>query len=143
MTRSLKQHRDDIESYLKTFHKCLWGRLKHSISVKNNEKLSESIVSFYFGGKERVKYLRAFFRYLIDQGVAIYVVTNNIGCEQFHGLLRDILRRVFQTNKFKILCGMHHKGDKALAIAHEPTLKKICTYKLKKSKTKKSKTKRN
>lgn len=134
---SMKDYMKRIEKKVLDYAKCLkkkfYGKTR---TLKKQAEFIESIISYYAGGKERLKYLRKLFTFLREQGVAIFVVTNNSKCVENKGFVKDFLHQFFQSKDIKLICAKEYNYSKAEAISHQSKLKRVCTYKQKKSKKK-------
>jgi hypothetical protein len=85
----------------------------------------EGFVEYYMGGIDRLTYLRDLFRSLFENGVSMFILTNNTGCATTTGF-EQVCRHLFQPYPIHIICGQLWDFDKYTAAAD--VFPSVCSY---------------
>lgn len=102
-----------------------------SFFEENKDRLTmEGFLEFHMGGKERLKMLRDLFFFLNDQGVAMFVLTNNGQCG-LNPLFQTLNEQLFDPYNVSIICGRakNYRGKKQKAAAD--VLPSVCRLSVK------------
>jgi hypothetical protein len=85
----------------------------------------EGFVEYYMGGLERLQRLRDLFKFLNENQVQMYILTNNTGCSVEKGsLFEQVGTQIFSPYPVEIICGKQWKYDKRNAAAD--SLSSVC-----------------
>ena len=79
----------------------------------------EPFIEYHLGGKQRVAMLRDLFTFLYNQGVHLYVLTNNGQCahDTYSDKFKEVVEYIFNPYPVTIICGQRWRGHKQNAAA--------------------------
>jgi hypothetical protein len=85
----------------------------------------EDVLVFLLGGAPRLAALRAMFARAHAEGVHLYVVTNNTGCNDIPSGFNHFVKQLFQTIPYVLICGNEYGGHKGRALASYPEFARL------------------
>jgi hypothetical protein len=85
----------------------------------------EDLLVFLLGGAPRLAAIRDMFARAHAEGIDIYVVTNNSGCNNIPCGFNHFVKQLFQTIPYVLICGKEYGGHKGRALASYPEFNKL------------------
>lgn len=105
----------------------------------------ENMLTYLFGGEERLSKVRDFLTNLDENGVQLIILTNNPSCNHptqpsYKALFQTLVDNLIGANKFTLICSYHTAaGHKGRAIKQDPRFSKCAASGGRRKTTKKAK----